>query len=152
MDSCYHICSMMHYEKLLACNNCRMVTVCIMFSIYHFSPWYMHRHTLWINWLWVKYLCMYACEWALVNDISEGAIYSNSFDSVFQMDTVGGMHVCACMCTVHGSIFMGMIKYYLFLDRLKCKMDVVSLCCWKFQNVLWICDGLKLRCLIIYSL
>ena len=53
----------------------------------------------------------------------EGVIHPHSFEGAFQIDTVEGVHACACMCTVH--IFKSQplfLQYFLmfaicFLNR-----------------------------------
>ena len=54
---------------------------------------------------------MHGATRAQGTDSFECVIHSDSFKSVFWMDTVEGVHVCACMCTVHGSFLIGMIHY-----------------------------------------
>ena len=45
-------------------------------------------------------------------NIFESVIYPDSFESVFRMDTVKGVHVCACMSTVQEDwIFYGNRKW-----------------------------------------
>ena len=80
-------------------------------SILCFSPWYVHIHNLWLYWLRVMQVCMYARACAQGTDSLECVIHPDSFECVFRMGTVEGVHVCVCMCTVHGSFLNGMISY-----------------------------------------
>ena len=41
----------------------------------------------------------------------KGVINPYIFEGVFRMDTVIVVHVCTCVCMVHGSFLTGMIHY-----------------------------------------
>ena len=91
----------------MTCNECKRAIVYIIISLsYSFFPG---------TFIAISYGCTgyelytYACIRVNVHgatraqgtDSFKGVIFSDSFESVFWMDTVEVMHVCTCMCTVH---------------------------------------------------
>ena len=76
------------------CNECRRVMVWIMFSLYIFFS-LVRAYPYLMDILVTSCVCMHVC--AQGTDSSEDVIQHDSLEGVFRMDTVEGVHVCACM-------------------------------------------------------
>ena len=90
-------------NELVICNDCQRVIVWIMFSLHYL---FILDTCIAISYIYDGYeLCTYACMHMYLHVAMrmqgtasfESVITTASFNSVFWMDTVEGVHVCACM-------------------------------------------------------
>ena len=56
--------------------------------------------------MWVyAYVCVQG------TDSFKSVMHPDRFEDVFRIETVEGVHACACMCKVHGYLITGLVHY-----------------------------------------